>query len=81
MTLFTINQNKLEPVSETSYAQEAILERKPRADTANWMIDTDGAASYWRRQRASPGFIAEIAFTASEIAGLPLMPLNCSVSH
>ena len=28
MTLFTINENKLEPVSETSYAQEAILERK-----------------------------------------------------
>jgi RecB family endonuclease NucS len=28
MTLFTINQNKLEPVSETSYANEAILERK-----------------------------------------------------
>jgi hypothetical protein len=28
MTLFTINQNKLEPVFETSFAQEAILERK-----------------------------------------------------
>jgi hypothetical protein len=27
MPLFTINQDKLEPVPETSYAQEAILER------------------------------------------------------
>ncbi|MGY3413076.1 RecB family endonuclease NucS [Bradyrhizobium sp. GM5.1] len=28
MVLFAVNQNKLEPVSETSYVNEAILERK-----------------------------------------------------